>query len=169
MATNLARYLKLVIPERAQTRILWMEFERERQLIRCATQSVAGHPDTHGGYAPFWLAGLRHSCAMKQLLDSKLSRAHGIKEVGANPLTGNDRDRRMVSNVRIRAIGTGLRIAQNSTEVTSDTMIFVSSARTTFIKTVTSISMASSQENVVLEAKIGLEHYENIRSRRQLH
>jgi len=66
------------------------------------------------------------------------------------------------------AFRTGLRIAQKSTEVTSDTMIFVSSAPTTLIKTVTSISMASPLENVVLEAKISLEEYENVKPTRWL-
>jgi P-type Ca2+ transporter type 2C len=41
------------------------------------------------GRARFRVAGLRHSRAMKQLLENNLSRARGIKEVGANPLTGN--------------------------------------------------------------------------------
>lgn len=41
------------------------------------------------GRARFRVAGLRHSRAIKQLIESQLSHVDGIKEVGANPLTGN--------------------------------------------------------------------------------
>jgi len=41
------------------------------------------------GRARFRVVGLRHSRAMKQWLESNLSCVDGIKEIGANPLTGN--------------------------------------------------------------------------------